>query len=118
MTDRPLTATRHTHPRGATVLTVTGDLDHYTAPELTGLLLETPFGADVPVLIDVSGLTYCDSTGITVFISADRRAQEAGARLVLVGLSADLMHVFRMIGLDQVFTFESTIEDAVGPREA
>lgn len=113
MTDRTLTATRHTDPRGATVLTVAGELDHHTAPEVTGLLLETPFSAQVPVLIDVSDLTYCDSTGITVFISADRRARETGASLVLVGLSADLMHVFRIIGLDQLFTFQPSVEDAI-----
>ncbi|MER5873205.1 STAS domain-containing protein [Streptomyces sp. NPDC002044] len=116
MTDRNLTATRHTHARGATVLSVAGELDHHTAPELTRVIQETPFSPDVPVLIELSELTYCDSTGITVLFSAYHRAREADAPLSLVGLSTDLMHVFRIVGLDQLFTFQPTVEDAVNAQ--
>ncbi|MEU3501943.1 STAS domain-containing protein [Streptomyces hundungensis] len=113
MTDPTLTAARHTHASGATVLAVAGELDHHTAPELTRLIQEESFGPALPVLIDLSDLTYCDSTGITVLIGADRRASETGAPLVLVGVTADLMHVFRIIGLDQLFTFQPSVEDAI-----
>ncbi|WP_392891616.1 STAS domain-containing protein [Streptomyces sp. LN699] len=113
MTDHTLTATRHTHTRGATVLTVVGELDHHTAPELTRVIRETPFGPDVPVLIDVSALTYCDSTGITVLVGAYHRAHEVDAPLLIVGLNPELTNVFRIVGLDQLFTFQPTVEDAV-----
>ncbi|MFF3217018.1 STAS domain-containing protein [Streptomyces sp. NPDC002886] len=113
MTHRTLTTSRRSHPRGATVLGVVGELDHHTAPELTGVIEETPFSAGVPVLIDLSELAYCDSTGITVLIGAYHRAEKARAPLSLVGLNADLMHVFRIIGLNQLFTFHPTIEAAV-----
>ncbi|MEU9419542.1 STAS domain-containing protein [Streptomyces sp. NPDC051000] len=113
MTDHTLTATRHTHSRGATVLAVVGELDHHTAPELTRVIQETPFGPDVPVLIDVSALTYCDSTGITVLVGAYHRAHKVDAPLLIVGLNAELMHVFRIVGLDQLFTFQPTVEEAV-----
>ncbi|OKK21925.1 anti-anti-sigma factor [Streptomyces sp. CB00455] len=118
MTDRTLTATRHTHSRGAAVLAVVGELDHHTAPELTRVIQETPFSPDVPVLIDLSELTYCDSTGITVLVSAYNRAHGADAPLFLVGLNADLMHVFRIVGLDQLFRFELTVEDAIDALHA
>ncbi|MFE4860716.1 STAS domain-containing protein [Streptomyces sp. NPDC056670] len=118
MTDPTLTATRHTHSRGATVVAASGELDHHTAPELTRVIQETPFGPEVPVLIDLSGLTYCDSTGITVLIGADRRARAAGAPLSLVGVNPDLMHVFRIIGLDQLFNFQPTVEDAINALHA
>ncbi|MFG3283288.1 STAS domain-containing protein [Streptomyces sp. NPDC048111] len=113
MTDPTLTATRHTHAGGATVLAVAGELDHHTAPQLTRLIQEEPFRPARPVLIDLSDLTYCDSTGITVLIGADRQAHETGTPLVLVGVTADLMHVFRIIGLDRLFTFQPTVEDAI-----
>ncbi|MEU3062643.1 STAS domain-containing protein [Streptomyces subrutilus] len=113
MTNRTLTATRHTHPGGAAVVEVAGELDHHTAPELTRVIQETPFGPDAPVLIDLSALTYCDSTGITVLVTAYHRACKVDAPLFLVGLNTDLMHVFRIIGLDQLFSFQPTVEDAV-----
>ncbi|GHB38808.1 anti-sigma factor antagonist [Streptomyces xanthochromogenes] len=118
MTDPTLTATRHTHSRGATVLAVAGELDHHTAPELSRLIQDTSFGPEVPVLIDLSELTYCDSTGITVLIGADRRARQEGGSLSLVAVNPDLMHVFRIIGLDQLFTFQPTVEDAIDALHA
>ncbi|MFF8596291.1 STAS domain-containing protein [Streptomyces sp. NPDC015220] len=114
MTDRTLTTARHTHPSGAVVLAVAGELDHHTAPDLTLAIQETAFSQDAPVVIDLSDLAYCDSTGITVLITAYRRAGEARTRLALAGLSADLMRVFRIVGLDQIFTFHPDVEDAIG----
>jgi anti-sigma B factor antagonist len=113
VTDRTLTATRRSHPTGATVVAVTGELDHHTAQDLTRAVEETTFTPEAPVVIDLTGLTYCDSTGITVLVAAYNRAKQAGAQLVLVGLNADLMRVFRIVGLDQLFTFQPTVEHAI-----
>lgn len=118
MKDRTLTATRRTHARGATVLAVVGELDHHTAPELTRTVQETPFVPGVPVLMDLSELAYCDSTGLTVLISTYHRAREAGAPLFLVGLNDDLMHVFRIVGLDQLFVFRPTVDEAIDAVQA
>ncbi|MER5876572.1 MULTISPECIES: STAS domain-containing protein [unclassified Streptomyces] len=118
MNDRTLTVTRHTHAGGATVLTVAGELDHHTAPDLARVITETPFSADVPLLMEISELTYCDSTGLTVFVSAYDRALKASSRLLLVGMTADMMHLFRIVGLDQLFTFQPTVEDAIDALHA
>ncbi|MFF0187741.1 STAS domain-containing protein [Streptomyces sp. NPDC005244] len=118
MNDRTLTATCHTHASGATVLTVAGELDHHTAPDLARLVQETPFTPDTPLLMDVSELTYCDSTGLTVFVGAYDRALKAGSHLSLVGMTADLTHLFRIVGLDQLFTFQPTVEDAIDALHA
>lgn len=113
MTDRTLTVTSQTHPSGATVLTVTGELDHHTAPRLSRALDETPFGPGTPAVIDLSKLIYCDSTGITVLITTYQRAQAMDSRLFLTGVSPDLMRIFRIVGLDQIFTFQPTVEHAI-----
>ncbi|MET9481529.1 STAS domain-containing protein [Streptomyces sp. NPDC006638] len=118
MTDRTLTATRRPHPAGATVLAVTGELDHHTARELSHVVDEAPFTSDAPVIIDLTDLTYCDSTGLTVLVAAYNRAQQAGTPLVLVGLNADLTRVFRIVGLDQLFSFQPTLDDAVAALRA
>ncbi len=108
-----LTVTRTPHPSGATVLTVAGELDHHTASEFTDTLRHTPFGPGAPVVIDLAQLDYCDSTGITVLITAHRQAEATGSRLLLTGLRADLAHVFGIVGLDQVFTFRPTVDEAL-----
>lgn len=113
MTERPLTVTRQIHPSGATVLTVSGELDHHTAPGLTDALDTTAFGPDAPTVIDLAELTYCDSTGITVLITAYQRAQATSSQLCFAQVSPELMHVFRIVGLDRVFTFQPSVEQAI-----
>ncbi|MFJ6698351.1 STAS domain-containing protein [Streptomyces sp. NPDC091272] len=108
-----LSVVRRSHPSGTTVLTVTGELDHHTAPELTDTLKQTPFGPGAPVVIDLSELSFCDSTGITALITAYTRANATGSRLLFTGLRPDLAHVFHTVGLDQVFTFRPTVEHAL-----
>ncbi|MFJ2740563.1 STAS domain-containing protein [Streptomyces sp. NPDC087440] len=113
MKNSALTVTRTPHASGATVLTVAGELDHHTASELTDTLRHTPFGPAAPVVIDLAELVYCDSTGITVLIRAYNQANATGSRLFLTGLRPDLAHVFGIVGLDQVFTFRPTVEEAL-----
>ncbi|RAJ38383.1 anti-sigma B factor antagonist [Kitasatospora sp. SolWspMP-SS2h] len=113
MSDRTFTAARLQHPSGVDVLRADGELDQHTAPELTRLVEEATFGPDNPVVIDLSGLTYCDSTGITTFVVAYNLARDTGAPFVLVGPNSDLMRVFRIVGLDQLFTFRPTLDSAL-----
>jgi anti-sigma B factor antagonist len=113
VTDQLLTVTREDHPSGATVLEVAGELDHTTSPRLTDAVDEIVFAVGVPAVLDLSRLTYCDSTGITVLVKFHRRAEASGSRLILAGVGADLMRVFRIVGLDQLFAFRPTAEQAV-----
>ena len=113
MTDRTLTITLQTLPSGHDLLTVDGEIDHDTAPQLRTALDEAAFAPGSLLIIDVTRLFYCDSTGITVLVTAHQRAQAAGGSVTLAGLSPELGRVFEMIGLDQLFTLRPTIADAI-----
>jgi anti-sigma B factor antagonist len=112
VTDRVLTATTHTHPAGPTVITVVGELDFYTAAQLRQALEKTTFTGE-GVIIDLTDLTYCDSTGITVLVTAYHRAQAGKAPLALAGLNPDLERVFGIVGLRDVFAIYPTVDEAV-----
>lgn len=108
-----LNITRQHHPAGPVVLHVAGELDHYTAPSLTQALDDLPFGPGTDVVFDLSGLEYCDSTGLTVIITAYHRAESAGSSFSVAGLGPAMDRVFRVVGLDQVFTFYGSVGEAV-----
>ncbi|MFI6208135.1 STAS domain-containing protein [Streptomyces sp. NPDC051041] len=110
-----LSLTRHDRPAGLVLLEVAGELDHHTAPRLTAALDDVTFDAGTRLVIDLTELTYCDSTGITVLVTAYNRATAAGASLSLAGVNPDLLRVFHVVGLDQVFTFHPTVDDALAP---
>ena len=95
-------------------MAVSGELDHHTSPELTLALRDVPFTADSPTVIDLTGLAYCDSTGITVLVTAYQRAKHRTAVSWSPGLDHGLMRVFQIVGLDQILTFAPTVVDAVG----
>jgi anti-sigma B factor antagonist len=108
-----MTVQHHDDPSGAAVVAVSGELDHHTAPELTRALRDIPFTPDTPTVIDLTGLTYCDSTGITVLVTAYQRANQQDSGLVIAGLDVALMRVFQIVGIDQILTFAPTVADAV-----
>ncbi|MFF8034719.1 MULTISPECIES: STAS domain-containing protein [unclassified Streptomyces] len=112
MTEPILTVEQQAHEAGPVVVTVTGELDHHTAPQLTQVLNSVSLGPGTPLVIDLCGLTYCDSTGITVLVTAYHRTEAAGCSFGLAGLSHDLTRVFQTVGLSQVFTFHPTVDDA------
>jgi anti-sigma B factor antagonist len=111
--DRDLTVTLRLHPAGPCLLEVSGELDHHTADRMREALDELPRTRGTALVIDLSGLVYCDSSGITVLIAAYHLTQATGGRLALAGLDDDIMRVFGIVGLDQIFTFHDTVEEAV-----
>jgi anti-sigma B factor antagonist len=107
-----LTVEQQQQENGPALLKVAGELDQHTAPDLTRVLENlslTPGGA---LVMDLADLTYCDSTGITVLVTAYHRAQAAGCAFSLAGISHDLTRVFQTVGLDQIFTLHPTVDAA------
>jgi len=92
-----------------TIVTICGEIDLYTAPrlhsELAGLLAE---GMPPRVVIDMSGVEFCDSTGMNVLLSCLRRARERGGELEIAAPKPAVRKILQVTGLDSVFTL---IED-------
>ncbi|MFD7004158.1 STAS domain-containing protein [Streptomyces mirabilis] len=65
------------------------------------------------LVIDLSGLEYCDSTSITALLPCRQRAQAADADMTLAAVPANTLRILTVVGLDQVFT----IQPAAVPRE-
>ena len=87
---------RRNHPAR---LAVAGDIDLATCDSLVRAVYGA-MTADVRALdIDVSGVTFCGSTGITAFLMVHRRAQEEGKTLRLVNLNWCIERVLTITGL-------------------
>ncbi|MER7895801.1 STAS domain-containing protein [Streptomyces sp. NPDC096046] len=86
------------------VLHVTGDLDHDQAPVLRGRLDQLSLAPGQCLVLDLSGLEFCDSSGITALLAARQHALAAGADIVLAAVPANLLRVLTLVGLDQIFT--------------
>lgn len=90
-------------PNGYQVISVTGELDIATADQAYSYISEVIDGRPAPVTMDLSGLTFCDASGLGVLAKAARHAREAGRQLILTSARPSVLKIIRITGLDRVF---------------
>jgi anti-sigma B factor antagonist len=94
------------------ILILTGEIDVHTGPNLRTQILELLDENTSPLLIDMTGVAFCDSAGLAVAAAAQRHARLRGCPLALVGLSARVNRVFEVTGLDRFVPTYPTLADA------
>lgn len=98
--------------RGWAVISVEGELDLHSSPALTDEIAGalTP---DAPrVAVDLSGVSFMDSTALGVLVSSLKRAKELGGELALVGASGSPLKVLSLTGMaDGVFPMAGSVAD-------
>ncbi|MEV5428032.1 STAS domain-containing protein [Streptomyces sp. NPDC052701] len=100
----PLNIT-HRDTAAGPVLHVAGELDYDQAGALRQEVGGLPLSPGQCLVVDLSGLEFCDSTGITALLAARQHALAAGAGIALAAVPPNLLRVLAVVGLDQVFTF-------------
>jgi anti-sigma B factor antagonist len=85
------------------VIEVSGELDHHTAPRIRELLPRLPIEEGQQLVLDLGGLTFCDSSGITVLIAARNHALSTRATIALAAVPDQVRRIFTVIGLQEVF---------------
>lgn len=110
---KPLTITASHVPAGL-ALGVAGDLDYTTAQWLRHAAQGTALPSGRFLVVDLSELKFCDSSGITALIAVLNHATAAGSRMVLVAVPADVGRLLHMTGLDQVFDIRADMGSFTG----
>ena len=85
---------------GVRVVAVRGELDLDTMSELNAALAADEGLA--ATVIDLRGLTFIDSSGVSGVLAAARRARDAGSRLACVPGQPQIQRVFELTGVDTV----------------
>ncbi|WP_430383231.1 STAS domain-containing protein [Streptomyces sp. P10-4] len=84
------------------LVAVTGSLDLHTAHHLADALQPLLGHDGHTLLVDLSGVTFLDSTGLTCLIAAYRTARSTGVRLALIAPSQPVLKMLQLTGVDQV----------------
>lgn len=93
------------HEGGERALELFGELDLATAATLEGELQAAEASGAHTVVLDLSGLTFMDSTGLRTILVAERRLTGAGRRLCLVRGPRAVDRVFTLTGADRRLQF-------------
>jgi anti-sigma B factor antagonist len=97
---------------GYRVLEVSGEIDVYTAPQLRERLIAMVEDGARHVIVDLSRVEFLDSTGLGVLVGALKRLRGVNGDLALVCAQERLLKIFRITGLDRVFTILGSVEAA------
>lgn len=92
-----------TGANGYQIVSVTGELDIATAEQAYSYISEVIDGRPAPITVDLSGLTFCDASGLGALARIARHAREAGRQLMLTSARPSLLKIMRITGLDRVF---------------
>ena len=88
------------------LVVATGEIDLYTAPRLQSELAEVIANAAPAsrIVVDMSGVEFCDSTGMNILLSCLRQVRERGGELELAAPRPAVMKILQVTALDSVFT--------------
>lgn len=97
------------------VITPIGELDAITSPALSNaldrvLVAEKPWRG---VVVDFSGVTFCDSRCIGVLVAAYRKARDLGIGLAVSAPQHTVHRLFVIAGIDQVITIDDDTQHAM-----
>jgi anti-sigma B factor antagonist len=97
------------------IVTASGEIDLYTAPRLhSALSAVIDDGGPARVIVDMSGVEFCDSTGMNVLLSCLRQIRERGGELEIAAPRPAVRKILQVTGLDSVFTIVNNPATVLG----
>ncbi len=95
---------------GYAVVELLGEIDLSCSPRARETILGC-LEKGSNVLVDLSGVTYIDSSGVASLVEAYQNAKKSQQRFGLVGVSDAAMSVLQLARLDKVFPIHLTVQD-------
>jgi anti-anti-sigma factor len=89
------------------VLHLAGEIDVLTVTNLSALVNETLADPPPRIVLDMAGITFCDSQGLGTLVVLSRKAQHARAVLALTNVGDFLMRVLDITGLRSALMISS-----------
>lgn len=101
-----------------TVVRVAGEIDVYTVPALRDRLDAVIDRGEHDLVVDLSEVTFMDSTGLGVLVGRLKLIRAAGGSMRLVSAQDRVLKVFAITGLDKVFEIYPTVDEALAAGAA
>jgi anti-anti-sigma factor len=100
--------------RDYTVVTATGEIDFQSYQPLQEVLTTQLRAGRSKLVLDLDAVSFCDSSGLGMFVSIHRRAGMAGGWLRLARPNSQLRRILAVTNLDRLLGAYESIDAATG----
>lgn len=98
---------------GAPVVSIMGEIDRATAPAFEQTLLDVAEDGTDELIVDLTGCSFLDSAGLRSLNSARGRLELSNGRLALVLSNPNVMRIFQITHVDELFEIYPSLDAAV-----
>src|SRR4051812_29424082 len=102
-----------TLPDASNVLPLEGEIDLHVSPRIASALGAMIEQKPERLVVDLSAVSYIDSSGLAVLIEGMQNVEAYGGKFVLAGLQENVRPIFEIARLDQVFRIYPDVESAL-----
>lgn len=110
-------ATVTDHRCDVAVLHLKGELDADTAAKLRATLAELLERPVPRIVVDLTDLKFCDSVGLSAFITSKQVIADRGGWLSFAGANHFLLRLLETVGLSKYFAIFPEVDDAIAAAQ-
>ena len=100
-------------PDAPNVLPLDGEIDLHVSPRISASLGAIIEQKPQRVVVDLSQVTYIDSSGLAVLIEGMQNVEAYGGKFLLAGIQENVKPIFEIARLDQVFLIFPHVDAAL-----
>ncbi len=98
---------------GHKILTISGEIDAYSAPQFKKVLMSILDGTEQHLIVDVCDLRCIDLSGFAIFHSAIKSLKPYGVTINLVGCTSTMDHLFATSKLSLMLSLDQDLDDVI-----
>ena len=102
-----------TLPESKNVLPLEGEIDLHVSPRVSQMLGEMIQSKPSQVVVDLSRVTYVDSSGLAVLIQGMQQVEDYGGRFALAGVQENVLSILETARLDKIFLIYPHVDAAL-----
>jgi anti-sigma B factor antagonist len=100
-------------PNHPNVLPLDGEIDLHVSPRVALSLSQMVKKKPGKLVVDLSRVSYIDSSGLAVLIEAMQGVEEYGGSFAIAGMQETVRSIFEIARLDQVFRIYPDVDSAL-----
>ena len=98
----------------AVVLALSGRLNMVAAPQLKKVADDVVANGRARIVVDLSGVSFMDSSGLGALIGGLKSARQAAGDLRIAGATEQVLAVLQLTNMDRILRPYPTVQDALG----